>query len=326
MNQLRYNFTIYKIVMVLMSLALFFVTNESNASSESEDEQEIIHHRSIQVNNLNIFYREAGNPENPTILLLHGFPTSSQMFRNLIPRLADNYHLIAPDYPGFGQSSMPSRDEFNYSFANITDIIDDFTQELGLSKYALYMMDYGGPIGYRLAVKHPNRITALIVQNANAYDPGLGDFWIPLRRLWLDNSTKNRDALRPLFELDITRFQYVEGVSDVSLISPDTWTVDQYLLDREGNKEIQLDLFYDYRTNVEQYPVWQNYFREFQPPVLVVWGKNDPIFTVEGANAFKRDIENLDFHLIDAGHFVIESNIDEIVELMLDFLDENVEK
>jgi len=321
----QYIYKIISAVTIVFVMSISFISPSLASSKESRDES-IVHYRTVTVDNLDIFYREAGDPEKPTILLLHGFPTSSQMFRNLIPRLADKYHLIAPDYPGFGQSSMPSRDVFNYTFKNITNIIDDFTQALGLSKYVLYVMDYGGPVGYRLAVKHPERVTALIIQNGNAYDEGLGDFWIPFRRLWLDNSTANRDALRPLFELDITRFQYIEGASDISLVSPDTWTVDQYLLDREGNKDIQLDLFYDYRTNVEQYPVWQYYFREFQPATLVVWGENDPIFTVAGAKAFKRDIKNVDFNLFDAGHFALESNIDDIVKKMKRFLKKNINK
>lgn len=317
-------------LITLVSITSFALTSFSYASDTKNRgdtksrSDTTVHYRTVKVDNLDIFYREAGNPKNPTILLLHGFPTSSQMFRNLIPQLADKYHLVAPDYPGFGQSSMPTRVAFNYTFENITNIVDGFTQAIGLSKYAIYMMDYGGPIGYRLAVKHPERVTGLIVQNGNAYEEGLGDFWIPLRSLWADNSIANQDALRPLFEIDITRFQYVQGASDVSLVSPDTWTVDQYLLDREGNKEIQLDLFYDYRTNVELYPVWQNYFREFQPATLVVWGKNDPIFTVAGANAFQRDLINLDFHLINAGHFALESNIDEVVKLMKKFLKKNI--
>jgi len=318
---------INNLITALVLIGITFITTSSlHASSNDESSATTVHYRTVKVNNLDIFYREAGNPKKPTILLLHGFPTSSQMFRNLIPQLAKKYHLVAPDYPGFGQSSMPSRDTFNYTFENITNIIDDFTQILGLSKYVLYVMDYGGPIGYRLAVKHPERVTGLIIQNGNAYDEGLGDFWIPLKQLWVDNSVVNRDALRPLFELDITRFQYIEGAADSSLVSPDTWTVDQYLLDREGNKEIQLDLFYDYRTNVEQYPVWQNYFRKYQPATLVVWGRNDPIFTTAGANAFQRDLENLDFNLLDAGHFALESKLTEIVKLMKKFLKKNIKK
>jgi pimeloyl-ACP methyl ester carboxylesterase len=282
------------------------------------------HHRTVVVNGLDIFYREAGSPDKPTVLLLHGFPTSSQMFRNLIPKLADDYHVVAPDYPGYGQSSMPERDKFDYTFDNLANVVESFTEQLKMSSYALYLMDYGAPVGYRLAVRHPERVTALIVQNGNAYEEGLREFWDPIKQYWTDGTQTSRDALRELLVLEATKWQYTHGVNDVSLVSPDTWTMDQYLLDRPGNKEIQLDLFYDYRTNVPLYPRWQAYLREHQPPTLIVWGKNDHIFPVAGAEPYKRDLKNLEYHLIDTGHFALETHVAQIEELMRDFLLRNV--
>ncbi|MBI3776901.1 MAG: alpha/beta hydrolase [Gammaproteobacteria bacterium] len=305
-------------------LALSVVPMLALAAGSRVENDEVVHYRDVQVDGQKVFYREAGDPGNPTILLLHGFPTSSQMFRYLIPRLADRYHVVAPDYPGFGESSAPDRATFRYTFENLSLIIEHFTQIIGLSNYALYLMDYGAPIGFRVAVRHPERVTALIVQNGNAYVEGLREFWGPLRQYWQDNSPVSRDALRGLLTIDATRFQYTFGVRDVSLVSPDTWTVDQYRLDRPGNNEIQLDLFYDYRTNVDLYPAWQAYLRTYQPPTLVVWGKNDPIFPAEGAEPFKRDLTNLEFHLLDTGHFALETHGAEIAGLMRSFLKRTV--
>ena len=283
-----------------------------------------VHYRSVNVDGLKVFYREAGDPRKPAVLLLHGFPTSSQMYRNLIPLLADRYHVVAPDYPGFGESSAPDRATFRYTFENLSLIVERFAQNIGLSNYALYMMDYGAPVGFRLAVRHPERVTALIVQNGNAYEEGLREFWIPFRQYWQDNAPASRDVLRGFLNFETTMFQYTFGVRDTSLVSPDTWTVDQYRLDRPGNKEIQLDLFYDYRTNVDLYPVWQAYLRTYQPPTLVVWGRNDPIFPAEGAEPFKRDLRNLEFHLLDTGHFALETHGAEIAGLMRRFLKRNL--
>ena len=313
---------IRKKVLIVVTLVLGFLTTP--VTTFAEQAEITVHHRTITVNDLDIFYREAGNPDDPTVLLLHGFPTSSQMFRNLIPKLAENYHVVAPDYPGYGQSAMPRRDKFAYTFDNLSNIVDTFTQQLGLSSYALYLMDYGVPIGYRLAVKHPQRVTALIVQNGNAYEEGLREFWDPIKQYWTDNSPESRDALRDLLVLDATKWQYTHGVADTSLVSPDAWITDQYLLDRPGNKEIQLDLFYDYRTNVPLYPSWQAYLREHQPPTLIVWGKNDHIFPAQGAEPYKSDLKNLEYHLIDTGHFALETHATQIAELMRDFLDRNV--
>jgi len=256
--------------------------------------------------------------------LLHGFPTSSHMYRNLIPQLAAKYRVVAPDYPGYGQSSMPDRAKFAYTFENLSNVVDNFAQTLGLKSYALYVMDYGAPIGYRLALKHPERVTALIVQNGNAYDEGLRDFWIPIKKYWNEPSKENRDALRKLLTIEATKWQYTHGVPDASLLSPDTWVNDQSGLDRPGNDEIQLDLFYDYRTNVPLYPTFQEFFRKYHPPTIILWGKNDFIFPAEGAEPYRRDLPKAELHLIDAGHFALESNGREMAVLIHQFLDHNL--
>jgi pimeloyl-ACP methyl ester carboxylesterase len=276
----------------------------------------------VVVGDLNIFYREAGPKDAPTFLLLHGFPTSSQMFRNLIPALSDKYHVIAPDYPGFGHSAMPPREKYAYTFDSLAKTVDEFTEKLGLTRYALYLQDYGAPVGYRLALAHPERITAIVVQNANAYDEGLdSDFWKPLKAYWKEpNNRARRDALRPFLKYDATRWQYTNGAKKPELISPDGPAHDQFLLGREGNDEIQLDLFLSYGSNPLLYPKWQAYFREHQPPVLIVWGKNDQVFPAAGAEPYKRDLKNLEYHLLDAGHFALETNGDEIAGLIRGFL------
>ena len=280
----------------------------------------VTHHRTAQVDGVNLFYREAGPKDAPVVLLLHGFPTSSHMFRNLIPYLADSYHLIAPDYPGYGESDAPDRANFAYTFDRYGELVDGLLDQLGVTKYALYVMDYGAPVGWRLALKHPDNITGLIVQNGNAYEEGLKGFWDPIKTYWNDATDANRKALLKLFTLETTKFQYTDGVSDPSRISPDNWTHDQPLLDRLGNNEIQLDLFYDYRTNLPLYPRVQAWLRDKQPPALVVWGQNDQIFPADGAHPYKRDLKDVEFHLIDTGHFVLEDKADEVFPLIKDFL------
>jgi pimeloyl-ACP methyl ester carboxylesterase len=280
-----------------------------------------IKNQTITVDGQSIFYREAGDKENaPTILLLHGFPTSSHMFRNIIPALADKFHLVAPDYPGFGYSSMPPVDKFEYTFDHLAEIVDKFITQIGLERYSLYVMDYGAPIGYRLAVKHPEKVEALIVQNGNAYDEGLGEFWKPLKAYWNEPNDKNKNALKKFLTLEATRWQYTHGVKNENAISPDNWIHDQLLLDRPGNNEIQLQLFYDYRSNPPLYPQWQEYFRKYQPPTLVVWGKNDIIFTKEGAIPYQRDLKNIQIHLLNTGHFALEEEGELIAELISRFL------
>lgn len=280
-----------------------------------------IKNQSTSIDGQTIFYREAGDRKNaPTILLLHGFPTSSHMFRNMIPALADRFHLIAPDYPGFGYSSMPSLDKFQYTFDHLADIVDKFVTQIGLQRYSLYVMDYGAPIGFRLAVKHPEKIEALIIQNGNAYEEGLGEFWEPLRTYWSDPSENNKNALKKFLTIEATKWQYTHGVKDESAISPDNWIHDQLLLDRPGNNEIQLQLFYDYKSNPPLYPQWQEYFRKYQPPTLVVWGRNDIIFQKEGAIPYQRDLKNVQIHLLNTGHFALEEEGELISELISSFI------
>jgi pimeloyl-ACP methyl ester carboxylesterase len=282
-------------------------------------------HKTVEINGLDIFYREAGPKDAFSILLLHGFPTSSHMFRNLIPALSDKFHLIAPDYPGFGNSSMPKVDEFDYTFDNIAEIMDAFIQKIGLKNYSMYVMDYGAPVGYRIAVKHPERVESLIVQNGNAYEEGLREFWDPIKAYWKEKSKENADILRKnLLTIEATKWQYTNGVRNPETIAPENWFHDQYLMDRPGNKEIQLQLFYDYGSNPPRYPDWQAYFREFQPPTIITWGKNDYIFPPEGAIPYKRDLKNIDFHLLDTGHFALEEDGGLIASLIRNFLDKNV--
>jgi pimeloyl-ACP methyl ester carboxylesterase len=277
-------------------------------------------YHTANVDGVEVFYREAGAKDTPVLVLLHGFPTSSQMFRNLIPQLADKYHVIVPDYPGFGHSAMPERDKFAYTFDNYAKLVDKLIQQLNVKRYALYVMDYGAPVGFRLAAAHPEKVTALIVQNGNAYAEGLEQFWDPIKAYWKTGGMTEREAIRWLTSIKATKWQYTNGVNDASLVSPDTWTIDQALLDRPGNAEIQLDLFYDYRTNIPLYPQWQAYFRQHQPPTLVVWGKNDAIFVAAGAAPYKRDLPGAELHLLDTGHFALETHGNEIASLIRDFL------
>lgn len=281
----------------------------------------VVHHRRVQVEGVELFYREAGPRNAPTLLLLHGFPTSSHMYRDLIPLLADRYHVIAPDYPGFGQSAAPSPSEFEYSFDNFAKVIDGLTQQLGVQRYTLYVMDYGAPVGFRLASAHPERVASLIVQNGNAYLEGIGAFWDPIKALWKDNSKANREAIRKAaLTLEGTRWQYLDGVPDPTLVSPDAYTIDQAYLDRPGNTDIQLAMIYDYRNNLPKYPEWQAYFRKHRPPTLVVWGKNDQIFLAAGAEPYRRDNPNAEVHFLDTGHFALETHAARIATLIRDFL------
>ena len=281
----------------------------------------VVHHRSMEIQGVEIAYREAGDPSQPAIVLLHGFPTSSHMFRNLIPVIGARYHVIAPDYPGYGASDAPAVADFEYSFANFADIVGALVERKQVSSYALYVMDYGAPVGYRLFAQHPDRVTGFVIQNGNAYEEGLREFWDPIRAYWNDPSAENGDALRGFLTLDVTKWQYTNGVGDVSRVSPDNWYHDQYLLDRPGNQDIQLAMFYDYRTNVPEYPKWQALFQAHQPPALLVWGENDHIFPAEGAHPYKRDLTDLEFHLLPTGHFALEEFGGFIAERMLAFLD-----
>jgi pimeloyl-ACP methyl ester carboxylesterase len=283
----------------------------------------VVHYKTARIDDLDIFYRDAGPKDAPVILLLHGFPTSSNMFRNLIPRLAGSFRLIAPDYPGYGLSSMPDYKSYAYTFDNYSKIVDQLMQQLGLGKYSMYVMDYGAPTGYRLALRHPERVQALIVQNGNAYDEGLLAFWDPIKKYWNDATPENRAGLYFVVEAKATRWQYENGVSDLTLLDPTTWALDQIGLDRPGNRDIQMDLMYDYRTNVPLYPEFQAFFRQYQPPTLIVWGKNDFIFQSEGAAPYSRDLRNLETHLLDTGHFALETHGEEIASRIEGFLAQN---
>ncbi len=281
-------------------------------------------HKTIEVDNLDIFYREAGPVDAPTIVLLHGFPTSSHMYRDLIPKLAEDYHVIAPDYPGFGNSSMPSVDSFDYSFDTLAKVTDKFLEKVGAEKYSLYLMDYGAPVGFRIATKHPERVEGLIIQNGNAYDEGLRDFWEPIKTYWKDKNAANAKVLSDsLLTIGATKWQYTNGTRNAEVISPDNWVVDQAKLDRPGNKAIQLELFYSYGSNPALYPEWQKYFRTHQPPTLLVWGKGDYIFPEEGAHPYKRDLKNIDFHILDTGHFALEEDGDVIATHIEKFMKRN---
>jgi pimeloyl-ACP methyl ester carboxylesterase len=277
-----------------------------------------------QVDDVKVFYRQAGNPAAPTVLLLHGFPTSSFMYRALIPMLADRYHVIAPDMPGFGLTEAPEKGQYAYTFDQLAKTMECFTEVLSLERYAIQVFDYGAPVGWRLATARPERITALISQNGNAYEEGLADGWIPIQKYWKDPSSANREAVRQFVTPEAIKWQYTHGVKDLSRVAPDTYLLDAALTARPGNVEIQLDLFLDYATNVASYPEFQAYFRKHRPPLLAVWGKNDPFFLNAGAEAFKRDLPNAEVHFFDTGHFALETHVDEMGPVIRDFLDRNV--
>ncbi|MEM5446398.1 alpha/beta fold hydrolase [Paraburkholderia guartelaensis] len=280
-----------------------------------------IAYRRADVDGYDVFYREAGRVGAPKLLLLHGFPSAGHMFRDLIPKLADRFHIVAPDLPGFGQSDLPDREEFAYTFENIAKVMARFTERIGFDRFAVYVFDYGAPTGFRLALAHPERITAIISQNGNAYEEGLSDGWNPIRAYWQDASPANREALRALLSREATIWQYTHGVPDASAVSPDGYSLDDYYMNRPGAHEIQLDLFRDYRNNVALYPEFQAYFRTHRPPFLAVWGKNDPFFLPPGAQAYKRDLPLAVVRFFDTGHFALETHADEIATAIREFLE-----
>ena len=279
-----------------------------------------IHYRTVNVQGVEIFYREAGDPKSPTILLLHGFPTSSHMFRDLIPLLADRYHLVAPDYPGFGYSARPKVTEFNYTFDHLADVMEGFVDALGLTRYSLYMQDFGGPVGFRLATRRPQQVRALIIQNANAYDEGISSgVRDVVLRYWKERTPQTEAKLKELFELPVTKRQYLEGAPDQSLVSPDSWEHAQWGMDRPGDKEIQFAMHANYGSNIDHYDEWHEYFRKFQPPTLITWGKGDFVFLPAGAEAYRKDLKHVELHMLNAGHFALETNAAEIAGYIREF-------
>jgi pimeloyl-ACP methyl ester carboxylesterase len=326
-NKLNLSATVWAVLLAAIThtgIAATQAANVGTIAATSIEQTQQTRYKTISVNGVEVFYREAGPSDAPTILLLHGFPTSSHMFRNLIPALADKYHVVAPDYPGFGNSQQPPMDKFDYSFDNLATLVEAFADQLGIDRYSLYLMDYGAPIGFRLAAKHPERVQSLIVQNGNAYKEGLREFWDPIRVYWNNPTPENAKPLAGFISPDGVKWQYTHGVRNAERISPDNWNVDLRHLTREGNAEIQLALFYDYQNNVPHYPAWQTYFRKHQPPTLIVWGKNDYIFPVEGAHPYKRDLKNLEFHLLDTGHFALEEDGQLIANWIRSFLQSRV--
>ena len=337
---------------ITLALALGLSILASNGLAQEKqtpESQTKVQYHTVKVQGLDIFYREAGSPDKPTLLLLHGFPTSSHMFRELIPKLAEDFHLIAPDYPGFGNSSMPLVKDFDYSFDNLAKVVETFTEELKLERYSLYVMDYGAPIGFRLASAHPERVQSLIIQNGNAYTEGLdNNFWEPIKQYWIDRNAvnkgldnawwknvkaaykqpnmKNIDALGFLVTMGATQWQYKNGTRNPEAISPDNWHMTQLLLDRPGNKAIQMELFHSYGTNVPLYPAWQEYFRKFQPPTLILWGAKDEIFPAAGAHPYRRDLKDLEMHLLDTGHFALEEDVTIMAKFIKRFLTAKVSK
>lgn len=303
-------------VSMAFAVLIFISTIDAQTSKKS---YLTVTYNTVKIDGFDIFYREAGDRSKPTILLLHGFPTSSHMFRDLIPLLADKFHLVAPDYPGFGQSSAPDITQFSYTFDNIANVADKFTLAVGLKRYAIYIQDYGSPVGFRLAVRNPEKISAIIVQNGNAYVEGLSEDAEPLRTYGLTRDPKIEETVRGILKPEITKFQYVHGAKNLNRVSPDAWTHDQALLDRPGNTEIQLELFADYVSNIKAYPRWHEYLRKHQPPMLVVWGKNDPYFTVKNIDGFRRDLKEPEIHLLDGGHFALEEYTDEIARHITQF-------
>jgi len=297
---------------------------DSSASASNESKVPLIHRKRVEADGIRVFYREAGDPNAPVVLLLHGFPASSFQYRELIPRLSDRYRVIAPDMPGFGFTEVPADRKYVYTFDSLAKTIEAFTNALDLKKYALYIFDYGAPTGLRLAMAHPERVTAIVSQNGNAYEEGLGDAWAPIRRYWSDPSAANRNAIRGALTAEGMKHEYSVGMSSSDVVAPESYTLDAALLARPGNVETQLDLFLDYANNVKLYPKFQEYFRTSKPPLLAIWGKNDLYFIPPGAEAFRRDIPNATVQFLDTGHFALETHLEEIADSMRTFLAANL--
>jgi len=294
--------------------------NKSTLPTSKKNKKTTLKYKTLEVNGINIAYREAGDKNNPTIVLLHGFPASSYQYRKVLTQLSNEYHLIAPDYPGFGNSDFPDAENFSYTFDNIATVVALFLKQKKIDSYAIMIQDYGAPIGFRLATAHPEKITAIINQNGNAYEEGLGEAWAGIKALWKNRTKENEDALLPAFSLEGLKWQYTHGVRDIETIDPDTYNLDFLRLSRPNAHAVNLDLFYDYQNNVKLYPKWQQYLRDHQPPLLIVWGKNDAFFPESGAEAFKKDVKNIDYHIYDTGHFALEEDGDAIIDNIRDFM------
>jgi len=319
---------IYSFTIILLLVACKDNNNETakiveNNIETSATKYDVVY-KSLKVNGLNIAYRESGNPEKPTIVLLHGFPSSSHQYRKVLNQLSNEYHLIAPDYPGFGNSDFPDSKTFEYTFDNLATTINAFLEEKKINKYAIMIQDYGAPVGFRLATANPDRITAIINQNGNAYEAGLGDAWAGIRALWKNRNKDTETALLPAFSLEGLKWQYTHGVRNIETVNPDNWHLDYLRLSRPNAHAVNLDLFYDYQNNVKLYPKWQKYLREYQPPMLIVWGKNDAFFPEEGAEAFKKDVTNIDYNIYDTGHFALEEEGEAIIKKMRVFMRKHV--
>lgn len=319
-----------KLLLITITSALLAAFTDSNENLNTitmkeettpiKSTKNTVYYKKLNVNGINIAYREAGDPKNPTLVLLHGFPASSHQYRKVLSELSDEYHLVAPDYPGFGNSDFPDKNDYEYTFDNLASTIDAFLEQKELTSYAIMIQDYGAPIGFRIATAHPERITAIINQNGNAYEAGLGDAWESTRELWANRNTETESALLPVFSLKGLEWQYTHGTRNPETVNPDTWHLDYLRLSRPGAHEVNIDLFYDYQNNVKLYPQWQQYLRENQPPLLIVWGKNDAFFPASGAEAFKADVKNIDFNIYDTGHFALEEDGDKIISKMREFL------
>ncbi len=316
-----------KQLIVLLTTSLLISCNQPVTSQKEnvKKEQEInmrtpTAFKTKQINGLKIAYREAGDPKNPTIVLFHGFPSSSHQYRKVLRELSDQYHLIAPDYPGFGESDFPAQESFEYTFDNLAKVMDAFLESFSLNTYSIMIQDYGAPIGLRIATAHPEKITAIINQNGNAYEEGLGEAWAGVRALWKNKTSENEKALLPVFSLDGLEWQYTHGTRNPENINPDCWNLDYLRLSRPNAHRVNLDLFYDYQNNLKLYPIWQKYLRDNQPPLLIVWGKNDAFFPESGAQAFKKDVKNIDFNIYNTGHFALEEDGDIIIKKIRTFM------
>lgn len=319
-----------KLITLSMLVMLFVACNTSTQQNEPVKEQETVTanskayaktlYKKLDIDGVNIAYREAGNPENPTIVLLHGFPSSSHQYRKVLNALSDDYHLVAPDYPGFGNSDFPSATDYEYTFDNLASTVDKFLEKLGLESYALMIQDYGAPIGFRIATAHPERVTAIINQNGNAYEQGLGKAWAAIRALWADRNPETEAACLPAFSMEGLEWQYTHGTRNPENINPDSWHLDYLRLSRPGAHEVHIDLFDDYQNNLKLYPEWQQYLRDNQPPLLIVWGKNDEFFPESGAAAFKKDVKNIDYNIYDTGHFALDEDGNDIIEKIRMFM------